>query len=116
MFTKPCTALGVNLAGHKPIVLGLWLAETGKALNFGCPVLTVAKIRAEGCLYRLRGRLDRLSRSDSGPSTHRLRSSSASCTLVRNSLRYVADKDSRPVVTDLKRIYQVRLSPKPSER
>ena len=36
--------------------------------------------------------------------------------LVRNSLRYVADKDSRPVVTDLKRIYQVRLSPKPSER
>jgi putative transposase len=26
--------------------------------------------------------------------------------LVRNSLRYVADKDSRPVVTDLKRIYQ----------
>lgn len=41
-----------------------------------------------------------------GRCIRRPRSSSASCTWCATSLRYVADQDSRAVVTDLKRIYR----------
>jgi putative transposase len=97
-------ALGVNLAGHKD-VLGLWLAETEGA-KFWLSVLTALQNRGLKDVFI--ACVDGLTGFPEAIRTVYPQAQVQLCLvhLVRNSLRYVADKDSRPVVTDLKRIYQ----------
>ncbi len=97
-------ALGVNRAGHKE-VLGLWLAETEGA-KFWLSVLTEPHNRGLKDVF-IAG-VDGLTGFPEAIGTVYPQAQVQLCIvhLVRNSLRYVADKDSRPVVTDLKRIYR----------
>lgn len=97
-------ALGVNLAGHKE-VLGLWLAETEGA-KFWLSVLT--ELHNRGLKDVFIACVDGLTGFPEAIGTVYPQAQVQLCIvhLVRNSLRYVADKDSRPVVTDLKRIYR----------
>lgn len=97
-------ALGVNLAGHKE-VLGLWLAETEGA-KFWLSVLT--ELHNRGLKDAFIACVDGLTGFPEAIGTVYPQAQVQLCIvhLVRNSLRYVADKDSRPVVTDLKRIYR----------
>ena len=97
-------ALGVNLTGHKE-VLGLWLAETEGA-KFWLSVPTELQNRGLkdvfiACVDGLTGFPDAIQTVYPQAKVQR-----CIVHLVRNSLRYVTDKDRRPVVTDLKRIYQ----------
>ena len=97
-------ALGVNLAGHKE-VLGLWLAETEGA-KFWLSVLT--ELHNRGLKDVFIACVDGLTGFPEAIGTVYPQAQVQLCIVhpVRNSLRYVADKDSRPVVTDLKRIYR----------
>lgn len=97
-------ALGVNLAGHKE-VLGLWLAETEGA-KFWLSVLTELQNRGLKDVFVIC--VDGLTGFPEAIRTVYPRAQVQLCIvhLVRNTLRYVADKDCRAVVADVKRIYQ----------
>lgn len=97
-------ALGVNLAGQKE-VLGLWLAETEGA-KFWLTVLT--ELHNRGLKDVFIACVDGLTGFPEAIQTAYPRTKVQLCIvhLVRNTLRYVADKDRRAVVADLKRIYQ----------
>jgi putative transposase len=97
-------ALGVNLTGHKEL-LGLWLAENEGA-KFWLHVLTDLKNRGlndifVACIDGLAGFPDAIRAAY--PQT---KVQLCVVHLVRAALRYVADKDSKAVVRDLKKIYQ----------
>jgi len=97
-------ALGVNLTGQKE-VLGLWLAETEGA-KFWLTVLT--ELHNRGLKDVFIACVDGLTGFPEAIQTVYPRTKVQLCIvhLVRNTLRYVADKDRRAVVADLKRIYQ----------
>ena len=97
-------ALGVNLAGQKE-VLGLWLAETEGA-KYWLTVLT--ELHNRGLKDVFIACVDGLTGFPEAIQTVYPRTKVQLCIvhLVRNTLRYVADKDRRAVVADLKRIYQ----------
>jgi putative transposase len=97
-------ALGVNMQGHKEL-LGLWLNETEGA-KFWLSCLTDLKNRGLkdifiACIDGLSGFADALHAAYPEAKVQL-------CVvhLVRAALKYVVDKDSDAVVTDLKKIYQ----------
>jgi transposase-like protein len=96
-------AIGVNLEGQKEL-LGLWLSETEGA-KFWLSVLTDLKNRGltdifVACIDGLTGFADAIK-------TVYERTKVQLCVvhLVRAAMRYVTDKDCRPVAADLKKIY-----------
>jgi transposase-like protein len=97
-------ALGVNLEGRKAL-LGLWLAPTeGAKFWLGC--LTDLKNRGlrdifVACIDGLSGFAEAI--HVAYPQT---KVQLCIVHLVRAALRYVSDQDSKPVVADLKKIYQ----------
>ena len=107
-------ALGVNLAGKKEL-LGLWLAESEGA-KFWLHVLTDLKNRGlndifVACIDGLAGFPDAI--RVAYPQT---KVQLCVVHLVRAALRYVADKDSKAVVRDLKTITRPRRSWRRSNR
>jgi len=97
-------ALGVNLDGHKEL-LGLWLGENEGA-KFWLACLTDLKNRGLGdifvaCIDGLAGFAEAIHAAY--PQT-----AVQLCIvhLVRAALRYVSTQDSKPVIADLKAIYQ----------
>ena len=96
--------LGVNLKGDKE-VLGLWLAENEGA-KFWLAVLTELKQRGVQDIYI--ACMDGLKGLPEAVSAVFPKTLTQLCIvhLVRASLRYVVAKDSKAVVTALKRIYQ----------
>lgn len=97
-------ALGVNLDGHKEL-LGLWLTENEGA-KFWLNVLTELQNRGVkdiliACVDGLKGFPDAI--STAFPQTQ---IQLCIVHMVRNSMKYVAWKDYKPVTADLKRIYQ----------
>jgi len=97
-------ALGVNLAGHKEL-LGLWLNETEGA-KFWLSCLTDLKNRGLKDIFI--ACIDGLSGFAEALHTAYPEAKVQLCVvhLVRAALKYVVDKDSDAVVTDLKKIYQ----------
>jgi transposase-like protein len=97
-------ALGVNLAGKKEL-LGLWLAESEGA-KFWLHVLTDLKNRGLNDIFV--ACVDGLAGFPEAIRTAYPQTKVQLCVvhLVRAALRYVADKDSKAVVRDLKTIYQ----------
>lgn len=96
--------LGVNLRGEKE-VLGLWLAENEGA-KFWLSVLTELRQRGVQDIYI--ASMDGLKGLPEAVSAVFPKTLTQLCIvhLVRASLRYVNAKDSKAVVTALKRIYQ----------
>lgn len=97
-------ALGVNLEGKKEL-LGLWLGETeGAKFWLGC--LTDLKNRGLEDIFV--ACIDGLSGFAEAVRAAYPRTSVQLCLvhLVRAALRYVSTEDSKPVVRDLKKIYQ----------
>lgn len=97
-------ALGVNLDGQKEL-LGLWLTENEGA-KFWLNVLTELQNRGVkdiliACVDGLKGFPDAI--STAFPQTQ---IQLCIVHMVRNSMKYVAWKDYKPVTADLKRIYQ----------
>jgi putative transposase len=97
-------ALGINLEGHKEL-LGLWLGENEGA-KFWLSCLTDLKNRGlrdilVACIDGLSGFPDAI-RAAYPQATVQL----CIVHLVRAALRYVSSDDSKPVVADLKKIYQ----------
>jgi putative transposase len=97
-------ALGVNLEGHKEL-LSLWLGENEGA-KFWLSCLTDLKNRGlrdifVACIDGLSGFPDAI-RAAYPQATVQL----CLVHLVRAALRYVSSDDSKPVVADLKKIYQ----------
>jgi putative transposase len=97
-------ALGVTLEGRKEL-LGLWLDETEGA-KFWLSCLTDLKNRGlhdifVACIDGLTGFGEAIHTAYPSASVQR-----CIVHLVRAALRYVADKDSKAVVRDLKKIYQ----------
>jgi putative transposase len=97
-------ALGVNLEGHKEL-LGLWLGENEGA-KFWLACLTDLKNRGlrdifVACIDGLSGFAEAIHAAY--PQT-----AVQLCIvhLVRAALRYVSTQDSKPVIVDLKKIYQ----------
>jgi putative transposase len=97
-------ALGVNLQGHKEL-LGLWLGQSEGA-KFWLSCLTDLKSRGlsdvfVACVDGLTGFPDAI-RAAYPEAKVQL------CVvhLVRAALKYVTDQDSKPVVSDLKAVYQ----------
>jgi putative transposase len=97
-------ALGVNLEGHKEL-LGLWLGENEGA-KFWLACLTDLKNRGlrdifVACIDGLSGFAEAIHAAY--PQT-----AVQLCIvhLVRAALRYVSTQDSKPVIADLKKIYQ----------
>lgn len=97
-------AIGVNLAGKKEL-LGLWLAETEGA-KFWLSCLTDLKNRGLDDLFIVC--VDGLTGFPEAIQTAypQAKVQLRIVHLVRAALKYVTDKDSRPVINDLKRIYQ----------
>ena len=97
-------ALGVDLEGHKQL-LGLWLGENeGAKFWLGC--LTDLKNRGLGdifvaCIDGLSGFAEAIHAAY--PET---KVQLCIVHLVRAALRYVNTQDSKPVIADLKKIYQ----------
>ncbi len=97
-------ALGVDLEGHKQL-LGLWLGENeGAKFWLGC--LTDLKNRGLGdifvaCIDGLSGFAEAIHAAY--PQT---KVQLCIVHLVRAALRYVSTQDSKPVIADLKKIYQ----------
>jgi transposase-like protein len=96
-------ALGVNLSGKKELI-GLWLAESEGA-KFWLQVLTDLKNRGlndifVACIDGLAGFPEAIRAAY--PQT---KIQLCVVHLVRAALRYVADKDSKAVIADLKKIY-----------
>jgi transposase-like protein len=97
-------ALGVNLQGKKEL-LGLWLSPTEGA-KFWLSCLTDLKNRGLNdmfivCVDGLTGFTDAI-----GVAYPQARVQLCIVHLVRAALKYVTDKDSKPVAADLKKIYQ----------
>jgi transposase-like protein len=97
-------ALGVNLEGHKEL-LGLWLNQNEGA-KFWLSCLTDLKNRGLEdifvvCIDGLTGFADAVRAAY--PQT---KVQLCIVHLVRSALRYVSTEDSKPVVADLKKIYQ----------
>jgi putative transposase len=97
-------ALGVNLRGKKEL-LGLWLGETEGA-KFWLACLTDLKSRGVHDIFVVC--IDGLSGFAEAIRTAFPQTKVQRCLvhLVRAALKYVTDKDSREVATDLKTIYQ----------
>jgi transposase-like protein len=97
-------ALGVNLKGKKEL-LGLWLAETEGA-KFWLSCLTDLKNRGLSDIFIVC--VDGLTGFPEAIRTAYPQAQVQLCIvhLVRAALKYVTDKDSRPVAADLKRVYQ----------
>jgi transposase-like protein len=97
-------AIGVNLSGKKEL-LGLWLSETEGA-KFWLSCLTDLKNRGLNDIFIVC--VDGLSGFPEAIRTVYPQTKVQLCIvhLVRAALKYVTDKDSRDVVTDLKKIYQ----------
>jgi transposase-like protein len=97
-------ALGVDLEGHKQL-LGLWLGENeGAKFWLGC--LTDLKNRGlndifVACIDGLSGFAEAIHAAY--PNT---KVQLCIVHLVRAALRYVSTQDSKPVIADLKKIYQ----------
>jgi len=97
-------AIGVNLLGKKEL-LGLWLSESeGAKFWLGC--LTDLKNRGLNdifivCVDGLTGFADAIR-----VAYPQARVQLCIVHLVRAALKYVTDKDSKPVAADLKKIYQ----------
>jgi len=97
-------ALGVNLEGHKEL-LGLWLGENEGA-KFWLACLTDLKNRGlrdifVACIDGLSGFAEAIHAAY--PQTQ---VQLCIVHLVRAALRYVSSTDSKPVIADLKKIYQ----------
>jgi transposase-like protein len=97
-------ALGVNLEGHKEL-LGMWLSENEGA-RFWLGVLTELRNRGVqdiliACVDGLKGFPDAI--QSVYPETQ---IQLCIVHMMRNSVKYVPWKDYKPVVADLKRIYQ----------
>jgi transposase-like protein len=97
-------ALGVNLEGHKEL-LGLWLGENEGA-KFWLACLT--DLRNRGLSDIFVACIDGLSGFPEAIRAAYPQASVQLCLvhLVRAALRYVSTADSKPVVADLKKIYQ----------
>lgn len=97
-------AVGVNLRGKKEL-LGLWLSETEGA-KFWLSCLTDLKNRGLADIFI--ACVDGLSGFPEAIRVAYPQAKVQLCVvhLVRAALRYVTDKDSRAVATDLKMIYQ----------
>jgi len=97
-------ALGINLEGHKEL-LGLWLGENEGA-KFWLSCLTDLKNRGLRDIFV--ACVDGLSGFPEAIRAAYPETSVQLCIvhLVRAALRYVSTEDSKPVVTDLKKIYQ----------
>jgi putative transposase len=97
-------AIGVNLLGKKEL-LGLWLAETEGA-KFWLSCLTDLKNRGLNDIFIVC--VDGLTGFPEAIRTAYPQTKVQLCIvhLVRAALKYVTDKDSKPVVADLKKIYQ----------
>jgi putative transposase len=97
-------ALGVNLEGKKEL-LGLWLAETEGA-KFWLSCLTDLKNRGLNDIFV--ACIDGLSGFPDAIRAVYPQASVQLCLvhLVRAALRYVSTADSKPVIADLKKIYQ----------
>jgi putative transposase len=97
-------AIGVNLLGKKEL-LGLWLSETEGA-KFWLSCLTDLKNRGLNdifivCVDGLSGFADAIR-----VAYPQAKVQLCIVHLVRAALKYVTDKDSKPVAADLKKIYQ----------
>ncbi|MHB0960787.1 MAG: IS256 family transposase [Pirellulaceae bacterium] len=97
-------ALGVNLEGHKEL-LGLWVAQTEGA-KFWLSCLTDLKNRGlrdifVACIDGLSGFAEAIHAAY--PQT---KVQLCIVHLVRAALRYVNTEDSKPVIADLKNVYQ----------
>jgi putative transposase len=97
-------ALGVNLEGHKEL-LGLWLGESEGA-KFWLACLTDLKNRGLGDIFV--ACIDGLSGFAEAIHAAYPQTQVQLCLvhLVRAALRYVNTQDSKPVIADLKSIYQ----------
>jgi putative transposase len=97
-------ALGVNMQGRKEL-LGLWLSETEGA-KFWLSCLTDLKNRGLNDIFI--SCIDGLSGFAEALHTAYPQAKVQLCIvhLVRAALKYVVDKDSDAVITDLKKIYQ----------
>lgn len=97
-------ALGVNLDGHKEL-LGLWLGENEGA-KFWLACLTDLKNRGLGDVFV--ACIDGLSGFPEAIRAAYPQTQVQLCIvhLVRAALRYVNTQDSKPVIADLKAIYQ----------
>ena len=97
-------ALGVNLEGHKEL-LGLWLGENEGA-KFWLTCLTDLKNRGLRDIFV--ACIDGLSGFPEAIRAAYPEASVQLCVvhLVRAALRYVSTLDSKPVIADLKKIYQ----------
>jgi transposase-like protein len=97
-------ALGVNLAGKKEL-LGLWLAETEGA-RFWLSCLTDLKSRGLNDIFV--ACVDGLTGFPEAIRAAYPQAKVQLCVvhLVRAALKYVADKDSKAVVADLKAVYR----------
>src|SRR5271154_1509610 len=97
-------AIGVNLYGKKEL-LGLWLGETEGA-KFWLSCLTDLKNRGLDDIFIVC--VDGLTGFPDAIRTVYPQAKVQLCIvhLVRAALKYVTDKDSKPVVADLKKIYQ----------
>jgi putative transposase len=106
-------ALGVNLEGHKEL-LGLWLGQSEGA-KFWLACLTDLKNRGLGDIFV--ACIDGLSGFAEAVRAAYPQTQVQLCIvhLVRAALRYVSTQDSKPVIADLKAIYQAP-SWKPSKR
>jgi putative transposase len=97
-------ALGVNMDGHKEL-LGMWLSENEGA-RFWLNVLTELQNRGVkdiliACVDGLKGFPDAI--NTAFPDTQ---IQLCIVHMMRNSIKYVPWKDYKPVVADLKQIYQ----------
>ncbi len=97
-------AIGVNLLGKKEL-LGLWLSETEGA-KFWLSCLTDLKNRGLNDIFIVC--VDGLTGFAEAIHTAYPQTKVQLCIvhLVRAALKYVTDKDSKPVAADLKKIYQ----------
>ena len=97
-------ALGVNLQGKKEL-LGLWLSESEGA-KFWLSCLTDLKNRGLNDIFIVC--VDGLTGFPEAIRTVYPQTKVQLCIvhLVRAALKYVTDKDSKPVANDLKKIYQ----------
>ena len=97
-------ALGVNMQGKKEL-LGLWLSETEGA-KFWLNCLTDLKNRGLNDIFIVC--VDGLTGFPEAIRTAYPQTIVQLCIvhLVRAALKYVTDKDSKPVAADLKKIYQ----------
>ena len=98
------TCLGINLEGKKDL-LGIWINDSEGA-NFWLSVLT--EIRNRGVTDILIACVDGLKGFPEAINTAFPKTEIQCCVIhqIRNSLRYVASKDQKEFMKDLKEVYQ----------